>query len=90
MFGRILGIAHVVDGEIYQAGVRAGKRGELARDLFFGGVEKKRIGDRGGGVEMIMMVGLLNFLMKGISQPMKLDLVLLAVGITLVKAIVRI
>ena len=49
MFGRILGIAHVVDGEIYQAGVRAGKRGELARDLFFGGVEKKRIGDRGGG-----------------------------------------
>ena len=37
VFGRILRIAHVVDGEIYQARVRARRRGEFARDLFFNG-----------------------------------------------------
>ncbi|PUU84200.1 hypothetical protein B9Z19DRAFT_1118045 [Tuber borchii] len=48
VFGRILGIARVVDGEIYQARVRARRRGEFARDLFFngrGGEEE----DRGSG-----------------------------------------
>ena len=54
-----------------------------------GEVEKKRIEDRGRMV-MIMMVGLLNTLTRGISQAMKLGLVLLAVGIRPVKAIARI
>ena len=40
MFGRILRIAHVVvDGEIYWARVRARRRGEFARDLFFNGMD---------------------------------------------------
>ena len=54
-----------------------------------GEVEKKRIEGRGRMV-MIMMVGLLNTLTKGISQAMKLGLVLLAVAITPMKAISRI
>ena len=43
-----MGIAHIVAGEIYQARVRARRRGEFARDLFFnrrGGEEE----DRGSG-----------------------------------------
>ena len=43
-----MGIKHVVDGEIYRAGVRARRRSEFARDLFFngrGGEEE----DRGSG-----------------------------------------
>ena len=68
----------------------ARRRSEFARDLFFNWkVEKKRIEDRGRMV-MIMMVGLLNTLTKGISQAMKLGLVLLAVGITPMKTIARI
>lgn len=50
VFGRVPRIAHIVNGEIYRARVRAGGRGEFARDLFFDGRDRgEEDGDDSGG-----------------------------------------